>query len=170
MSPNVLGLLRDYRPAARIERKELSDAQLDELFELARLAPSANNVQPWRFSALRDATLISRAAVALGLDGLADAGAVIAAQAQEGLFSNRWKQQPFAMIDAPIACLHLLLGCQERGLAARLLLDFDRAKLSSLLGLDKRLPLVALIFAGRGIEFLERAAIDPATLIVKEKF
>ncbi|MDP8256118.1 MAG: nitroreductase family protein [Candidatus Alcyoniella australis] len=169
METVILDLLRDCRPASELGRIELGDSELRQIVESARLAPSANNVQPWRFNAFRDPLLIAEAARAVGLEGLADAGALIATQAREGLIRNRWKQQPFAMIDVPIACLHILLAATQRNLGTRLVLDFDKPQVKKLLSLDKQ-PLLALIFIGRPLALLDEAQVDCDRVLHVESF
>lgn len=68
------------RRSVRVYRQEpIPRADLDRIFETVRLAPSAFNVQPWRFVVVTDARLKAQLAVAAGgQKQVAGAPAVIA--------------------------------------------------------------------------------------------
>ena len=170
MSGVIDKLLDDYRPAASFRPGEVPEKTILHLIEQARLAPSANNVQPWRFNVYRKPEPIAAVAERIGLPALGPAGALLAVAAKEGLFTNRWKQQPFAMIDVPIACLHVLLAAQAEGLGSRLLLSFDRKQVAAFLALPKGEPLVALIFLGEAETFAERGTVRRDEIARDESF
>ena len=170
MSGVIDRLLGDYLAAASFRAAAVTEETILHLVEQARLAPSANNTQPWRFHVYRSPERITAIAERIGLPGLGTAGAMLAVTAKEGLFTNRWKQQPFAMIDVPIACLHVLLAAQARGVGSRLVLSFDRKKAAASLSLPKGEPLVALIFLGEAETFERRGTANRAEIVHDERY
>lgn len=146
--------------------------QLAWLLEAARPAPSANNSQPWRFVLVDDPK--QRAALetaASDEDGMpvpfTHAPVVIAAAAETPMISTRGREQPYFMIDVPIAVSHILLMAAELGIAANVLFDFSERRARRVLKIPDRRRLVALISLGyaskSGEKFpLEYRAAPPA--------
>jgi nitroreductase len=168
---SVVGaLLADYRPAASLRPGAIDGPTLDAVLECARLAPSANNSQPWRFNVVRDARTIGGVAERIAIPGLGGAGLLLAVSAKESLISNRWKQQPFMMIDVPIACLHLVLAAQERGIASRIVLSFDRKGVAAALAIPRGEPLVALVFLGSAETTGARAAVRREVVVRFDRY
>lgn len=160
----MLSLLESYRPAASFTTGELSEKTIYHLIEQARLAPSANNVQPWRFIIHRQAKTIAAVAEAINSPKLSEAAVLLMVTAKEGFFSNRWKQQPFALIDVPIACSHILLAAHDRNIGSRVIYDFPQKAVLNLIELEKKSLLVALLFLGQADEYEEAADIDSVEL------
>lgn len=127
----------------------VGDDLLLAMLQTARLAPSANNKQIWWFSLLRDAALIEAAARRAGLAEGAAAPVLIAAQAAPGWIKRLHKEQPFFMIDVPIAMSHLSLAAREKDLAIEWVFPPEERGYQDLLGLERGKRLVALGFCGR---------------------
>jgi nitroreductase len=168
---NTVGaLLADSRPAASLRQGSIDEPTLRALLENARLAPSANNVQPWRFNVVRAGEAIAAIASRIELPALGGAGVLLAVSGKERLLSNRWKQQPFTMIDVPIACLHLLLAARERGIGSRLVLSFDRKGVAAALAIPKGESLVALIFLGEAVAYDARATVRREDVVRVDRY
>lgn len=137
----------------------VGDEALLGLLQTARLAPSANNKQIWWFSLIRDTALIEAAARRAGLTECAAAPVLIAAQAAPGWIKRLHKEQPFFMIDVPIAMSHLSLAAREKDLAIEWVFPPEERGLQDLLGLERGRRLVALGFCGRPAGFAPRSDV-----------
>ncbi len=134
-------------PSARFAGQVPSDAQLALLLESMRLAPSADNAQTWRFVVVRgrEATgaLLAEAGLPIPADGAP--GAVVALFAAPFLVKGVHKEQPFALIDHPIALTHAALVAEVQGLAWNVAFAFDRPALRAHLGAPENHPPTALL-------------------------
>jgi nitroreductase len=136
--------------------RPVSDTHLAALLEAARLAPSAENAQPWRFVIVRDPAVRARlveeafsgvyrrsrrivAPVYLALCGVH--GAVDLAARATGHSS-------YTLTDCGIAGEHAVLAATELGLGTCWIGWFDRRRARRLLGVPAGVELIALIALG----------------------
>jgi nitroreductase len=141
-------LISRMKEPVRFDDRPVDQGTITSILEAARLAPSANNSQIWRFFIIRDAALLRQAAALAGRPIFADARTIIAACADPWIISKRGTEQPFFMIDVPIALAHISLMAQEAGVSVSLAFDFDEAGLIELVGAPRGYRAVALIALG----------------------
>ncbi|RPI89010.1 MAG: hypothetical protein EHM32_13195 [Spirochaetales bacterium] len=79
---------------------------------------------------------------------LPGAHTIIAACADPWIVSKRGTEQPFFMIDVPIALAHISLMAQEAGVSVSTAFDFDEAEIIALVGAPRGYRAVALIALG----------------------
>jgi len=131
--------------------RDVDEAELSALLAAARVAPSADNAQTWRFVEVRAPE--TRAALAEAAGSIA--GAVRQAPVVLVACGIRWvvtkarREQPFVMIDVPIALSHILLQAAEIGLACAWTLECDEAAVRRALSIPEDVRVVALIAIGR---------------------
>jgi len=135
---------------------------LTELIELARLSPSASNIQPLRYILSCEAKKNALIFPTLGWAGyLKDwpgpeegerPAAYIVILADTQLAKN-------IICDHGIACQSILLGAVEKGLAGCILASVDRDKLRVELAIDQRYDILLLIALGKP---KEKVVIDTA--------
>jgi nitroreductase len=134
MSGRILELLEQAAtPVSFSPEKEVERETLRAIFAAGRIAPSADNLQIWRF------VVAEEAAVKKGvIDSLIDkseqmlfakAPVVVACLGAPWLIKSAKKEQPFFMIDVPIAVSHLLLAAADLGLASAFSMQVDEPKL-----------------------------------------
>ncbi len=132
---------------------DVSDDDLAILLSAARVAPSADNAQIWRFVTVRDEgrrRALGEAAKEPLVESFADASVVIVACGVRFIVTRARKEQPFAMVDVPIALLHVLLQASEMGLSCCWTLDCDEARVRETLGIPEDARVVAMVaLAGR---------------------
>lgn len=110
------------RQSCRVfERRPLEREKLVACLEAARLAPSANNAQPWRFVVVDDPELKQSLADALSFNRFAlDAGAlVVVVENQESLAAKAAgavKDNKYAPMDIGMAVENFCLAAAEQGL------------------------------------------------------
>lgn len=162
--------------------EELPEEDLREIIRVAGLAPSAFNVQPWRFVVVRDTALkaelsaaaygqrqVSGAPAVLVLySDMADALATAEETVHPGMADRRdavaanlrrsWADKPDAERESwgagqsYIALGYLTLAAQSMGYATSAMLGFDAAKVKALLGLPAHVAVPALVAVGRAAE------------------
>ncbi|MGB9741938.1 MAG: nitroreductase family protein [candidate division WOR-3 bacterium] len=155
---NFLKLCRERRSVRRFSEQPVEREKLMLALEAARLAPSADNGQPWRFvvfdepelkQALADAVFQGVFAVSRHF---ARAPVLVALLIKENLLINRLgggvAGNQFQLIDAGIAGEHFVLACAEQGLGTCWIGWFDSRALVRHLKLGRGFRAVALIAVG----------------------
>ncbi len=143
---SVLETIRDRRSIRRFRRDPVPEETLFRVLEAARLAPSAKNLQPWKFVVVRDpATKAALAKASFDQSFMAEADIVVAAcglpgQAypRQGRFMNSWP------IDLAIAFEHLVLAAAEEGLGTCWIGAFQEAEAKSVLGVPDEVRVMAM--------------------------
>jgi nitroreductase len=141
----------------RFDDRPITDEEVRTLAEAARLAPSAENSQPWRFIAVRD----PEARAALGrasLSGLFRHSAFVArAPLVIALCADRTgaaaaamavKDRAMYQLDCGIAGEHIVLCAAEMGIGTCWIGWFNRRAAARSLGAPRGVRVVALIAAG----------------------
>jgi nitroreductase len=127
--------------------KPIEKAKLAQIFEAARLAPSAKNLQDWRFVVVTDKdkrTQVAHAAYEQMF--LAQAGAIVVACSNNDYVMRCG--QPIAPIDVAIALEHIALEAVEEGLATCWIGSFDPDKIRQILGIPPNIAIIELMGLG----------------------
>ena len=149
----ILGLMQKIKFADSFTPKPVEPEKTALLIEAARLAPSASNAQPWRFILVEGKKQREALeAAAYDENGLpvpfTSAPMVIAAVAVVGFGRERGREQPYFLIDVPIAITHILLMASALGLGVNVLFDFSERRARQVLHIPERCRIVALISIG----------------------
>ncbi|MCC6580014.1 MAG: nitroreductase family protein [Phycisphaeraceae bacterium] len=92
---------------------------LDRILRAARMAPSANNQQPWRFIVVRD--VVQRAALAelcLSQNFVAEAPVVVVCCGRRSHNPYSWLAEHLHVVDVTIAVDHLILAARNEGVGS----------------------------------------------------
>jgi nitroreductase len=144
------GLAPEGAPVA-LSRAPLEAPVERALLAAARVAPSADNAQTWRFVSVHAAETRLRLADAVPpalAPTLQRAPLVLAVCGVKWLLKRARREQPFVMLDVPIAVTHLLLQAAELGLACAWTLSCDEAAVRSELQIPDDVRVVALLALG----------------------
>ena len=154
----ILDIVRSRRSIRRFLPREVGRHELRLCLEAARLAPSADNAQPWRFVVVDDPELKSRvcAAAFSGIYGLsrfaAQAPVVVIVLARLDFLANRLGRRiqgtQFYLLDIGIAVEHFILQAEELGLGTCWVGWFNSRALRRLLRVPRKFRLVALLPVG----------------------
>ena len=128
--------------------KSVEKEKLNRVLEAARMAPSANNRQEWRFVVVTDEEKRRRLAeAASGQRFVAEAPVVIAACAQTDGKIMRCGQACYP-IDVAIAIDHLTLAAVAEGLGTCWIGSFDPEAVRQILGIPQEIVVVELLPLG----------------------
>jgi len=131
----------------RYHDRAVEQEKLDIIFEAARLAPSAKNMQDWRFVVVKDKEVRCKLAEAANNQKfLEDAGAIIAACSNSDYVM--WCGQAIGPIDVSIALEHMALQATALGLATCWIGSFDSEKVKALLGIPSDISVIELMALG----------------------
>lgn len=128
-------LIRARFSARRFLDRPVAPELLERILEAARLAPSARNVQEWRFVVVRDpAARRALCEAAFDQTQVGEAPVVIAACAEHDGRVMTCGQLAYP-IDVAIAVDHLTLAAADEGLATCWVCRFDEARAKAALGI-----------------------------------
>ncbi|MBN1893598.1 nitroreductase family protein [bacterium] len=158
MNASLLESIRTRFSVRKFDGRCVDREILQICLEAARLAPSAENSQPWRFLILDDPETIrsfGRSAFS-GIYSLtgwaASAPVLIVLLAEPDLIAGRigkWIQRlPFYLLDMGIAGTHLVLQAQSLGLGTCWIGWFDLRKTRKFFGLPKGIKVCGMIALG----------------------
>lgn len=139
-----------WSPRAYDATAPLDEQKLASALEAARWAPSANNVQPWRFIVARRGTAEHAAIVEtlVGFNQLwaGDAAALVVAIAEDADADGN--AIGHASYDLGQAVAHLSVQAHHDGLHVHQMAGFDRDALRARFGLEERLRPVTVVTLG----------------------
>ena len=163
-APILPVLAERWSPRSLDANYEISDQDLLSVIEAGRWAPSAMNVQPWRFSAAkRGSELFGKIASHLGGFN-ASWSPKAAAYVVVSAFTNGDSGQPgtTSQFDAGIATAQILIQAEGLGLHGHIMGGIDHVALHAELGYPENLAVLVVIAIGKGApaELLEGGAYD----------
>lgn len=145
-------LIKVRQSDRRYKSQAVEREKIVKCLEAARLAPSANNSQPWKFVVVDEPTLkneVAGLAAGLGMNKWAVQAPVIIAVILEGQgfmssVGSLVKGKEFRLMDIGMAVEHLCLQAADLGLGTCIMGWFDEKKVKKLLNVpsSKRIPLL----------------------------
>jgi len=155
---SFLQLVRSRRSIRRYLDKPVEREKVLTCIEAARLAPSADNVQPWRFLILDESDLRTRFAKAIfsGIYSISKfavkAPVLILILARLDIIANRIGKQiqniSYYYIDIGIAGEHIVLQAEELGLGTCWIGWFNPRKARKFLKIPRKYKIVSLMAVG----------------------
>jgi nitroreductase len=157
-SNELLDLIRHRQSQRTYTGQPVEKEKLLRCIEAARLAPSANNSQPWKFIIIEDAGLKNEVA------GLTTTGVIpmnhftkqaplLVAVVREKTnlttaVGRILKDKNYPLIDIGITTAHFCLQATAEGLSTCIIGWFDEKKIKALLNIPKTLRLELIILVG----------------------
>lgn len=148
---SLMDIIRKRYSCRSYMEKEIEQEKLDEIFEAARLAPSARNFQDWRFVAVTDKAIKAKVAALTNRPPIFEkAGAIIVACSNKDYVMTCG--QAVGPIDVSIALEHVSLQAAELGLATCWIGSFDAEKVRQLLEIPGDAAIIELMALGYAAE------------------
>ena len=158
MMSEFFNLVQSRRSIRKYSDSPVEREKILQCIEAARLAPSAENVQPWRFIILDD-PLLKNDFAADAFSGIYSptrfalkAPVIIVMLAKLDILANRIGKQiqgiHFYLIDSGIAGEHLVLQAEELGLGTCWIGWFNVKKVRKFLNIPRKYKIVSLISMG----------------------
>jgi nitroreductase len=151
-------LVRNRRSIRRYLDKPVEREKILTCIEAARLAPSADNVQPWRFLIIDDPKLKTQYAKKVfsgiySISGFAEkAPVLILILARLDIIANRIGRQiqnlQFYLLDIGIAGEHIVLQAEELGLGSCWIAWFNIRKARKFLKIPRKYKIVSMLAMG----------------------
>lgn len=135
------------RKSVRAYKKDpIPDEVLNRIMETARIAPSAKNIQPWKFIIVKDPKVIDELVPACNNQRfIGEAPIVICAVGLEkldwGRMGGYWSSLP---VDVTIALEHLILAAANEGLGTCWIGAYKEAEVKKVLKIPDGVKVIAL--------------------------
>jgi len=145
---DVYEAIRKRKSVRGYESKPVEDDKLEKVLEAARLAPSAKNLQEWRFVVVKDQETRQKLMVAAkNQPFVGEAPVVIACCAETDGYRMTCGQQCYP-IDVAIAIDHMTLQAIELGLGTCWIGAFYEDQAKKILGIPEEIRIVDLLTLG----------------------
>jgi nitroreductase len=162
---NVSQAIRRRYSCRRYEARPIEPVKLAAVLEAARQAPSAKNLQDWRFVVVtEEATRRQLAAAANDQTFLEDAGAIIIACSVSDHIMRCG--QAIGPIDVSIAIEHMCLQATELGLATCWIGSFYPDKVKPIVGIPEHINIIELLALGYPADSPKEHRREPIEAIV----
>lgn len=145
---DVLSAIRGRRSVRSYSTREVEEEKLNKVLETARLSPSANNNQGWKFIVVRDEETRKKLVEAAGGQTfIGQAPVVIAACGTDPERIMKCGQYRYT-VDLSIAVAYMILEAYEQGLGTCWIGHFDEEVVKEILGIPRKVRVVAMIPLG----------------------
>jgi nitroreductase len=169
----VLEVIRKRYSCRDYEDKSIEPKKLEEIFEAARQAPSARNMQDWRFVAVRDKKTKAAVAAETNKPEVFERAAVIIAACSNSDYVMKCGQW-IGPIDVAIALEHISLQATHLGLGTCWIGSFDEPKVRALLEVPQGVSIIELMALGypgeEGTRQTEREPLENIVCYDKWRF
>jgi nitroreductase len=143
----VLDAIRKRYSCRSYQDRSIEQDKLDCILEAARLAPSARNMQDWRFVVVTDRAIKSKVAATTNRSEVFEkAGAIIAACSNSDHVMRCG--QAIGPIDVAIALEHISLQAADLGLGTCWIGSFDAGKVRQILAIPEDISIIELMTVG----------------------
>ena len=143
---------------------EVADEDIRALLEIAVAAPTAGNIQPWRFTVVKSIEARARLAEALHQRWATSAPVVIVVSVDPRPCSARYGdrgERLYAIQDTSAAVENILLGAVDRGLSSCWIGAFDSDAVRAAIGAPEHIEPLAILPIGYCAESAGRPARRP---------
>jgi nitroreductase len=147
---DLLEVIRSSRPVRQFQPRPVPDEKLKAILSAARLAPSQNNLQPWRFVVVQDDERKRLLAQAVPRGRLvAEAPVVVVAfSVEEDVPVTVGGYISAYPLDVAVAVRQLQLAATAEGLGSAWIVDFHEEKVRSVLGVPEGVHPIAVVPLG----------------------
>lgn len=173
MTKDVIAAIEERRSVRDFEQTPIPDATIGRLIESASLAPSAGNLEPWKFVVVKQDDLRQAlASAAYGQDFIEVAPVCIVVCAEPERSAARYGERGanlYCLQDSAAAVQNILLTATAYGLGSCWVGAFDEIRVKEILGLAPKFKPIAIIPIGYpAAEPMEipRRSVDETTLIM----
>jgi nitroreductase len=167
---DVRQAIKERRSIRKYQNRVVEEKILAEVLEAARLAPSANNRQDWRFVAVKDREQIDKLVSATGQSFIGTAPIVIAGVALNPERVMRCEVPAYA-VDVAIAMTNITLAATANGLGTCWIGSFDQVEVKRILEIPEEYKVVQLMPLGYPDEKPEARSRKPLAEVVSyDKF
>ncbi len=137
---SLLDIIYKRRSIRQYRSKTVSEEVLKNILEAGRLAPSADNAQPWHFIVVTDAEIKRKLSNGAWRRFIKDSAFTIAGCGE--------RYRKWSAVEVAIALQNMVLAAEAQGLGSCWIGAFEEEEVKRLLNIPENLKVVALISFG----------------------
>jgi len=137
---SVLDAILRRRSIRSYRSEPIPEEVLRNILEAGRLAPSADNLQPWHFIVITDSRTKVKLSGGRWNRFIKDSAFTVVGC---GYADNEW-----STIDVAIALENMVIAAEAQGVASCWIGDFEEKEVKELLGIPDNLKIIALVSFG----------------------
>ena len=137
---SLLDVIFRRRSIRRYRSEPIPDEVLRNILEAGRLAPSADNAQPWHFVVVTESKIKEKLSRGRWNYFIKDSATTVVGC---GYTDNEW-----STIDVAIALENMVIAAEAQGVGSCWIGDFEEEEVKELLGIPDNLKVVALVSFG----------------------
>jgi len=137
---SFLDVIFRRRSIRRYKSEPVPDGVLNNILEAGRLAPSADNAQPWHFIVITDPKIKRELSKGVWRSFIEGSAFTIAGCGEK---RDRW-----STVDVAIALENMVLAAEAQGVGSCWIGAFEEEEVKKLLGIPDHLKVVALVSFG----------------------
>ncbi len=165
---DFMEVVRNRRSVRKFWPEEVVWPDIEEILDAAHLAPSAKNLQPWKFIIVRNEKRRRLLAQASGQEFIGEAPVIVVACATgKGGFIGRYMES--WPIDVAIAMDHLTLAAWNKNLGTCWIGDFDENKIKEICSIPEEIRVVALTPLGYPVKNPQPTPRRPLEKVVSQE-
>ena len=174
--PQMLEIITGRQSDRKYDPKPVEIEKMERIIEAARMSPSANNAQPWKFIVVTDPGMLLKISEAasdklLGMNSfVSQAPAQIVVVREKAGIATRVasvaKKRDYSLIDIGIASENICLQAEAEGLGSCMIGWFDEKKVKQLLGIPASKRVELIITLGYSINSQREKKRKPPELTV----
>lgn len=145
---SVIDLMKKRFSVRSFQDKPVLSEDLNTILEAGRIAPSACNLQPWKFLVIDSDEAREKVCRCYSREWLKETPVVIAVLGDHDVSWKRHDSKDHCDVDAAIAADHMTLAAAELGLGTCWICAFDAAAFRELFDLPRNLEPIALLPVG----------------------
>ena len=161
----LLDIIRERYSCRSYIDKPIEREKLDQIFEAARLAPSAKNMQDWRFVAVSEKSKKMQVAESTNHPEIFGKAGVMIVACSNTDYVMRCGQSAGA-IDVAIALEHICLQATELGLATCWIGSFEPEMVRKVLEIPQGVAIIELMALGYPADKAKKPSREPVEKIV----
>ena len=141
--------IRNRYSVRKYEDRDIEDDKLERVLEAGRIAPSARNVQPWKFIVVRDPETRAALVGASEQEWMSSAPVIIAIVGISGLEERiMYCGVPADPVDCAIAIDHMTLAAVAEGLGTCWIGHFRQDDCRKILGVPDEMVIIEMLTIG----------------------
>lgn len=137
---SLLDVIFRRRSIRRYRSEPIPDDVLRNILEAGRLAPSADNAQPWHFIVVTESKIKEKLSRGRWNYFIKDSTATVVGC---GYTDNEW-----STVDVALALENMVIAAEAQGVGSCWIGDFEEEEVKELLGIPDDLKVVALVSFG----------------------
>ena len=137
---SLLDVIFRRRSIRSYKKEPIPDEVLRNILEAGRLAPSADNAQPWHFIVVTDSRIKEKLSRGRWNYFIKDSAVTVVGC---GYKENEW-----STIDVTIALENMVIAAEAQGVGSCWIGDFVEEEVKKLLGIPNNLKVIALVSFG----------------------